>query len=72
MVQTNNIRDRIDSIIVFKQFPVFRVYHESRYSYLIIDSKKLIQVKMDKYYIYHESYELTYLNQRIRRMSWFK
>jgi hypothetical protein len=26
----------------------------------------------DKYYIYHGSYELTYLNQRIRRMSWFK
>ena len=25
-----------------------------------------------KYYIYHGSYELTYLNQRIRRMSWFK
>ena len=24
------------------------------------------------YYIYHGSYELTYLNQRIRRMSWFK
>jgi hypothetical protein len=23
----------------------------------------------DKYYIYHGSYELTYLNQRIRRMS---
>jgi hypothetical protein len=27
---------------------------------------------IDKYYIYHGSYELTYLNQRIRRMSWFK
>jgi hypothetical protein len=25
-----------------------------------------------KYYIYHGSYELTYLNQRIRRMIWFK
>ena len=25
-----------------------------------------------KYYIYHGSYELTYLNQRIRRMSLFK
>ena len=25
-----------------------------------------------KYYIYHGSYELTYLNQRIRRVSWFK
>jgi hypothetical protein len=25
-----------------------------------------------KYYIYHGSYELTYLNQRIRRISWFK
>ena len=25
-----------------------------------------------KYYIYHGSYELTYLNQRIRKMSWFK
>ena len=25
-----------------------------------------------KYYIYHGSYELNYLNQRIRRMSWFK
>jgi CCR4-NOT transcriptional regulation complex NOT5 subunit len=24
------------------------------------------------YYIYHGSYEFTYLNQRIRRMSWFK
>jgi hypothetical protein len=24
------------------------------------------------YYIYHGSYEWTYLNQRIRRMSWFK
>jgi hypothetical protein len=23
-------------------------------------------------YIYHVSYELTYLNQRIRRMSWSK
>ena len=27
---------------------------------------------MFMYYIYHGSYELTYLNQRIRRMSWFK
>jgi hypothetical protein len=26
----------------------------------------------NKYYIYHGSYKLTYLNQRIRRMSWFK
>jgi hypothetical protein len=25
-----------------------------------------------QYYIYHGSYESTYLNQRIRRMSWFK
>jgi hypothetical protein len=25
-----------------------------------------------KYYIYHGSYELTYLNQGIQRMSWFK
>jgi len=24
------------------------------------------------YYVYHGSYELIYLNQRIRRMSWFK
>jgi len=24
-----------------------------------------------KYYIYHGSCKLTYLNQRIRRMSWF-
>ena len=28
--------------------------------------------QVTKYYIYHGSYELTYLNQRIRRMSWFK
>jgi hypothetical protein len=26
----------------------------------------------NKYYIHHGSYGLTYLNQRIRRMSWFK
>ena len=25
-----------------------------------------------EYYIYHGSYELTYLNKQIRRMSWFK
>ena len=30
------------------------------------------QQMINKYYIYPGSYELTYLNQRIRRMSWFK
>ena len=32
------------------------------------------QIKRDhvKYYLFHGSYELTYSNQRIRRVSWFK
>ena len=33
------------------------------------DSRQIIHAM---YYIYHGSYELTYLNQRIRRMSWLK
>ena len=28
--------------------------------------------KIDKYYIYHDSYKLTYLNKRIRKMSLFQ
>ena len=31
-----------------------------------------LHITFAKYYIYHGSYELTYLNQRIRKMSWFK
>ena len=40
------------------------------YTCLNTDSSEILVSNM--YYIYHGSYELTYLNQRIRRMSWFK
>ena len=39
---------------------------------LLLKPKHSLATMRNKYYIYHRSYELIYLSQQIRRMSWFK